>query len=298
MTPPATLSIALVTRNRPRSLERCLESWRQQTVSPHEIVVSDDSSDEEAAMTEQIACQYGCRYTRGPRRGLYANRNHASLACRGTHIVSADDDHTHPKDYLAVIDDLVATDPRRVWIFSERWPGDTDSPLVCPPELHRSGFGSAPADPSRCAAIADGASVYPRQIFESGLRYDETYPFGGLWYLWGKLLKDRGWRITFSDRTFVWHHFWPDDTMPAAGRLDDIRQLRQQLLATTYVQFVGALWLDRSLMRVAWAAVYTLRRVVVPESIVHFRVRTRLPIIGTARAIWLALRARRAYVAA
>jgi len=294
----ATLSVALVTRNRPRSLERCLESWRRQTVAPDEIVVSDDSDAGAAVETEQIALRYGCRYTKGPRRGLYANRNHASLACRGAHILSADDDHTHPIDYVAVVRDLIASDPRRVWIFSERWPGDAESPLTCPPELHRSGFGSAPADPSRCAAIADGASVYPREIFESGLRYDETYPFGGLWYLWGKLLANRGWRITFSDRTFVWHHFWPDDTMPDGGRLDDAVQLRQQLLATTYVQFVGALWLDRSPVRVGWAAAYTLRRMVMPNSIVHFRVCTRLPVVETARAVWLAIRARRAYVAA
>ena len=298
MTTQTTVSVALVTRNRPRSLERCLHSWRRQTVAPDEIVVSDDSDDETAGESEEIARRYGCRYTRGPRRGLYANRNHASLECRGTHIVSADDDHTHPTDYVAVISDLVTADPDRIWIFSERWPGDADSPLICPPELHRSGFGSAPADPSRCAAIADGASVFPQQIFASGLRYDETYRFGGLWYLWGKLLADRGWRITFSDRTFVWHHFWPDGMTPAEGRLDDAALLRQQLLATTYVQFVGALWLDRSLARVGWAAGYTLRRLLIPNSIVHFRVKTRLPILGTARAVWLALRARRTYVTA
>ena len=151
-----------------------------------------------------------------------------------------------------------------MWIFSERMPGDSSSPLICPPELHRSGFGCAPADPSRCAAVADGASVYPRRIFDSGLRYDETYPFGGLWYLWGKLLACHGWHISFSDRTFVWHHFWPDSATPDDGRLENRAQLRQQLLATTYVQFVGALWLDRSPIQVGWAAAYGLRRLLVP----------------------------------
>lgn len=298
MTAQTSISVALVTRNRPRSLERCLDSWACQAVRPDEIVVSDDSDDETASETEQIARRYGCRYTRGPRRGLYANRNHASLECRGTHIVSADDDHTHPTDYVAVIRDLVTADPDRIWIFSERGPGDADSPLICPPELHRSGFGCAPADPSRCAAIADGASVYPRQIFESGLRYDETYPFGGLWYLWGKLLARHGWRISFSDRTFIWHHFWPDDRTVADGRLEDRRQLRQQLLATTYVQFVGALWLDRSPIQVGWAAAYALRRLLLRDSIVHFRVRTRLSPAGFVRAVWLAVRARSAYLIA
>jgi glycosyltransferase involved in cell wall biosynthesis len=294
--PAISISVALVTRNRPSSVERCLESWRRQTVAADEIVVSDDSDDAMAGETEAIAGRYGCLYTRGPRRGLYANRNHASLQCRSTHIVSADDDHTHPVDYVAVIKALVATDPHRVWIFSERLPGDSSTPLTCPPELHRSGFGITPADPSRCAAIADGASVYPRQIFDRGLRYDETYPFGGLWYLWGKLLARHGWHITFSDRTFVWHHFWPEAETAVEGRLGNRDQLLQQLLATTYVQFVGALWLDRSPIQVAWAAAYSVRRLLIPDSIVHFRVRTRLPFAGVVRAVWLAVRARRAYV--
>lgn len=196
---------------------------------------------------------------------------------------------------MKVIKELVAGDPRRVWIFGERLPGDGCSPLSCPPELHRSGFGCAPVDPTRCAAIADGASVYPREIFDAGLRYDESYPFGGLWYLWGKLLAKRGWRITFSDRTFVWHHFWPDGVSIDEGRLDDQQQLQQQLLATTYVQMVGALWLDRSITRLAWAGAYVVRRMVLSESIMHFRIRTRLPIGGVAHAAWLALRARSAY---
>jgi glycosyltransferase involved in cell wall biosynthesis len=290
-----SVSVALVTRNRPHSLERCLESWREQTVAPDEIMVSDDSDDGVAVLTEEVARRFGCRYLRGPRRGLYANRNHVSLACRGTHIVSADDDHTHPRDYLAVIHDLVTIDPRRVWIFSERLPGDSSSALTCPPELHRSGFGCAPADPSRCAGVADGASVYPRQIFDSGLRYDESYPFGGLWYLWGKLLANRDWRITFSDRTFVWHHFWPDSVTADEGRFENRAQLRQQLLATTYVQFVGALWLDRSPVKLGWAVAYGFRRLLVPDSIIHFRVRTRLPVAGALRALRLAFGARGAY---
>lgn len=291
-----SISVALVTRNRARSLERCLKSWRAQTVSVDEIVISDDSDDVVATVVRKLAATYQCHYTRGPRRGLYANRNHASLACRGTHILSADDDHTHPPDYVKVLTELLASDPNRVWIFSERVPGEHEGPLHCPPELHRSGFGCPPADPNRCAAVADGATVYPRRIFDSGLRYDETYPFGGLWYLWGKLLAARGWHITFSDRTFVWHHLWPDGVVPDEGRLQDRTQLREQLLATTYVQLVGALWLDRSWAKLGWTVAYIVRRLLVSDSIIHFRVRTRLPIAGVFRATWLALRARRAYL--
>ncbi len=286
------ISVALVTRNRPDSLRRCLGSWRAQTKSPSEIVVSDDSDSVTAADTAAIAQEFGCRYTQGPRRGLYANRNHASLACGGTHILSADDDHTHPADYLSQIEQLAIEDPQRIWILGERLPGDTSSPLVCPAELHKSGFGCAPADPSRCAAIADGSTLYPRGVFDLGLRYDETYPFGGMWYLWGKLLASRGWHISFSTRTFVWHHYMGDGV---ETRHEDRRQLRDQLLATTYVQFASALWLDRSFVQLGWALAYVLRRTIFSDSMVNFRVRTRLPIGGVARAAWHAVKARGMY---
>jgi hypothetical protein len=48
----------------------------------------------------------------------------------------------------------------------------------------------------------------------------------------------------------------------------------------------------------AWATAYGLRRLLIPDSIVHFRVLTRLTIAGVARAVWLAFRARRAYLIA
>jgi glycosyltransferase involved in cell wall biosynthesis len=297
VTPPLALSVALVTRNRSGSLDRCLQSWRNQQVQPDEIVVSDDSDDNEAVETAAVAERYGCVYTQGPRRGLYANRNHASLLCHGTHILSADDDHTHPADYVDVARDLVGADPRRVWIFTELHPEDPAAPLVCPPELHRSGHGCPPHDPSRCAAIADGSSVFPREIFDSGLRYDETYPFGGMWYLWGKLLARRGWHITFSDRTFVWHHERANGIVPDTGRQWNRELLRQMLLATAYAQFVDALWLERSFVRFGWACLYTARRVLYPDSIIGYKVSTTIPVAGTARAIRQAWRAQSRYLA-
>lgn len=292
---PVSLSVALVTRNRPRSLERCLASWRRQADGPDEIVVSDDSDDAGTVESARIAREYACRYIRGPRRGLYANRNQASLASSGSHIISADDDHTHPADYSVVVRDLIATDPGRVWIFSERDAASPEAPLSCPPELHRSGMGCSPRDPSRCAAIADGTSVYPREVFDTGLRYDERFAFGGLWYLWGKLLAARGWRISYSPRTFVFHHLEPVDPLPGVGRTDDPERLREQMLAMTYVQFTNALWVDRSPGKLGWALAYLCRRMLAPDSIIGFRVRSRIPLLPAVRAVRAAYAARAQY---
>lgn len=277
------LSVALVTRNRPESLERCLKSWRSQTVSPLEIVVSDDSDDEYCQRIKDLAARFDCIYTQGPRRGLYANRNNAALNCRGSHVLSADDDHTHPTNYIEQAIATVSQDPNRVWIFAERSPHtDPGRPPGCPPELHRSGAGIAPSDPSDCSAIADGSSVYPRKIFDDGLRYDETYRFGSIWYLWGKVLVANGWRISFSDATFIEHH---EDT---EDRLRDIAALKQQLECMTYVIFVNALWINPGITNLFWAYAYLMRRLIFTDSVAWFKVRSRLDLPAALRLLYLA----------
>lgn len=283
------LSVALVTRNRPESLERCLKSWLSQSVAPFEIVVSDDSDENYAPKIEDLAKQFSCVYTRGPRRGLYANRNHASLTCRGTHILSGDDDHTHPQDYIEKILEVVESDPKRVWIFPERNYDEPNAPLLCPPELHRSGCGCTPKDPSNCAAIADGSSVYPRQIFDQGLRYDETYTFGPLWYLWGKVLRKYGWRISFSDATFVWHYALSEN------RYYDVQQLKDLLECTMYVLFVHALWLEPSINNLIWSILYLLRRTIFQDTMLGYKIKARLEIISILRLLGRSLRAAKQY---
>ncbi|MGA9379839.1 MAG: glycosyltransferase, partial [Phormidium sp.] len=284
-----SLSVALVTRNRPESLERCLKSWRNQTVSPFEIVVSDDSDDVHAPQIERLAKQFDCIYTKGPRRGLYANRNHASLTCRGTHILSGDDDHTHPIDYVEKVLEVVETDPARVWIFTEKKHNQPESSLICPTELHPSGGGCIPKDPSNCAAIADGSSVYPRQIFDQGLRYDETYSFGPMWYLWGKHLIKQGWRISFSDATFIWHH---DES---EQRFHDQNLVNTLLESTTYTQFVNSLWLEPSLSKLVISIIYLLKRMLISETFMWYKVKTRINITSAFRTIKNAYNAKNIY---
>jgi glycosyltransferase involved in cell wall biosynthesis len=235
------VSIALVTRNRPQWLDRCLESWRNQSPQPYEIVISDDSDAELEPVNQALARKYSARWIRGPKRGLYANRNCAALACTGTHIMSADDDHTHPLGFVAAVQELLISAPQRVWIFSEKNPAFPEAPLVCPAELRIDGTYGPPQDPSDCAAIACGSSIYPRRVFDIGLRYDETYPFGNIWYLWGHVLRRAGFRISCSYQTFVWHH-----VESALDRTGDNTWLRDQMECNLYVAGVVALRMSPS----------------------------------------------------
>jgi GT2 family glycosyltransferase len=57
-----SLSVALVTCNRPDSLERTLKSLRAQSVRPREVVISDDSDGEHVQDVQRLAGIYDCRY--------------------------------------------------------------------------------------------------------------------------------------------------------------------------------------------------------------------------------------------
>lgn len=274
------ISVAIVTRNRPASLERCLQSWRRQTVAPYEIVVSDDSDDSDAGKTMELAERYGCVYTRGPCRGLYANRNHASLACTGTHILSADDDHTHPVDFFDSVLNTARRSPIRVWTFAQRPANIPDLPIGTPPELHRSGAGKTPTNQFNSTAIADGASLFPRAIFDSGLRYDEAYPFGAMWLLWGKQIARQGWRISYAgDCTFHWHHEEHE------GRVLDKGAVRKHLETINYAIVVNLLYYERTMETAVFTAYYLLARMILPYSVTGYSVSSRLSLGDTARLL-------------
>jgi len=235
------LSIALVTRDRPDWLRECLQSWRAQSVQPFEIIVSDDSDDALQKKSRQIAEEFGARWIAGPRRGLYANRNSAFRASKGTHIMSADDDHTHPAGFVATIVGAIESDTEAIWTVTERSPNRATDPLEAPGELRSNGTIGPPENVEHSAAIACGSTVYPRKVFEKGLYYDETYRFGGMWYLWGHQLRKAGFRIRHCPATFVWHH-----TESSRPRQDDLQWLRSQLECNLFVQVNHAFRISRS----------------------------------------------------
>ena len=202
------LSVALVTRNRPESLDRCLGSLRKQNVQPFEVVVSDDSDVDGAAATRAVAERWGCRYTTGPKRGLYGNRNHAALTCRGTHIRTMDDDHTFPDGHFAQCLAAVKGDPRAIWTTGEISfiEGMHFDPAETANQLHPSGVGTAVENPDDNWAIADGSTIYPASVFASGLRMVEEFGYGESYLEFGAFLYRNGYRSRCIRGALVEHH--------------------------------------------------------------------------------------------
>jgi glycosyltransferase involved in cell wall biosynthesis len=211
MAQPLRLSVALVTRNRIDSLRRTLRSLGLQRPQPFEVIVSDDSDDAGAPSVQAVVEEFGYIYVRGPRRGLYANRNHAIAHCRGTHVRTMDDDHEFPKGHFAACLAAIEKDPASVWIIGEFVGGEIEGRglPVCPGQLTPRGFSVTPPDPQRCWAIADGATIYPRCIFDAGVLFSESFEFGAPYLEFGARLYNYRYRIRFLASTYLLHHYDP-----------------------------------------------------------------------------------------
>lgn len=208
-----SISVALVTRNRPESLRRTLRSLRAQDSQPFEVVVSDDSDDDFVDSTKQVAEAYACRYIQGPRRGLYANRNCVARHCRGTHVRTMDDDHEFPAGHWHECECAVRDEPTAVWIIGEHYPGSRSFvvPPPCPGQLHPRGYSTSPQDSQRSWALADGASIFPLKVFLMSGGYYEGFVFGASYLEFGSRLCASGVSIRQLASTFVIHHYDPDN---------------------------------------------------------------------------------------
>jgi len=107
------ISLALVTRNRPAQLKRCLTSILQQTRPPDELVIIDSSND---ASSRKIVNSFMYPFrmileTTVP-RGVADARNHA-LTLAGCEIIAfVDDDSVADPDLLCELEKVFLRDPR------------------------------------------------------------------------------------------------------------------------------------------------------------------------------------------
>jgi glycosyltransferase involved in cell wall biosynthesis len=278
--PTPRLSIALVTRNRPRYLRRCLESFRSQNMPPFEILISDDSTAFEALdQNRRLAHEFGCHYVAGPKRGLYANRNHAINMCSGSHVLTSDDDHTHEPDYLEKVTALIEDDPSRIWSIGEKYSADSTAPLHTPGEYGLRGNARPVKNLASCAAIADGSTVYPREVFTRA-RYDESYRFGDLYLLLGRELQARGWTISIAPHLFVYHHIESNQ-----DRATDRSWMMEHLEANQFVRIACALAIFRQSYPLCRAVLLLLRSVVRKQVIQGYEIGVRLSPVRACRAM-------------
>jgi hypothetical protein len=107
--------------------------------------------------------------------------------------------------------DAVTSDAKSVWIIGEFLPGaeTVSNGPPCPGEIRPTWASGPPVDPDKTWAIADGASIYPREIFDRGQFFSEAFKFGAIYLEFGTRLHWLGYRIRFLSNTYIIHHLNP-----------------------------------------------------------------------------------------
>lgn len=205
------LSIALVTRNRPDNLNRVLQSVLSQNTDIHEIIVSDDSNDEDSKQQNRlIAERFDCKYIAGPQKGLYANRNCALKNCSGTHIRTMDDDHTFPESHFLECLNAINEEPTVIWTIGEYNHMVKNENRVLPSpiagELKARGFSSDPTTLDDYYGISCGGTIYPRKIIDDKIFNCDYYKFGKMYLEYGSRLKFKGFRLKPLLSTYIIHN--------------------------------------------------------------------------------------------
>jgi len=150
----------------------------QSSLAPKQIVVSDDSDDDTVA---SLVADHplSITYTRGPRSGLGANRNHAISLTTGEHLLFLDDDAALGKDFLREVDSCLVSMPaeRRVKAIVtgvEIKSGCT----ILPNKQGFLGFQSRPyrrREPLQTVVI--NAALFPRRLFDD-VQFDPQLIYG------------------------------------------------------------------------------------------------------------------------
>jgi GT2 family glycosyltransferase len=176
------MTLAILTRNRPDCLTTALAAALATEDAPDDIIVSDDSSDEDRVANRELVARYpGVRYTEGPRTGLGANENHivSVLMPEAEWVVFIGDDArlspTFGREMRAAIRRNAPA--RRIPTGTEARNGE----LVRPSAMSFFGFQRVPHASYDPGAPAEGivvqATAFPAADLRQ-LRWLEVTPYG------------------------------------------------------------------------------------------------------------------------
>jgi len=196
-----SITLCICTMNRPDELSRCLDSVFQNVDRPDEVIVSDDSPDEEPARA--VVAKYPqVIYQPGPRRGLGPNRNACIQSASGSHIIFVDDDVCIPAAFFATARQLIASsEPKTIITGYQLDHGDYK---IVPHNADFWGLQRVPVS-NEYRAIVINAAIFPKSLFEQAL-FDEHVRYGSEEIDMAQHAISLGYRIVYHDCLYVNHY--------------------------------------------------------------------------------------------
>jgi glycosyltransferase involved in cell wall biosynthesis len=168
------ISVCICTRNRPADLARALASIAAGSRQPHEVIVSDDSTNDETRHMASVSFPH-IIHIEGPRRGLGANRNTAHRRATGTHILFIDDDVMLGNDFLAQAQTELAQSPPPTILTGIELNHGTP---VHPHKVTFLGYQAIDyRENDAYETVVINATLFPKALFEK-TSFDENLVYG------------------------------------------------------------------------------------------------------------------------
>lgn len=247
--PGPSISLVVCTRDRPRDLERCLESLRRSALLPHEILVVDNRPGSPA--TREVTERFPeVRRVAEPRPGLSAARNTGIRHATGELIAFTDDDVAVHPEWLSRIGEAFAgpevmamtglvlpgeLETEAQWIFEQSFSFSQGyRPLLFDSRF----FARTLATGVPAWSLGAGANMaFRREVFDVLGGFDERLGAGAsgcsedseLWY---RLLA-AGWACLYEPAAVV-HHFHRQDPLDLRRQM---RAYQRGHVAALLVQF-------------------------------------------------------------
>lgn len=198
-----SISLCICTMNRPDDLSRCLQSVFQGVEKPDEVIVSDDSPENQP--TQQVVAEYpGVIYQRGPRRGLGPNRNACIQRAKSNHIIFVDDDVCVPPNFFAKARRLIATSAPKMLITGYEMKHGEETKKIIPHNTDFWGLQRVPVH-QEYRAIVINSTIFPRSLFEKAL-FDENLRYGSEEVDIAQHAVALGYPIAYEDSLYVDHY--------------------------------------------------------------------------------------------
>jgi GT2 family glycosyltransferase len=174
------VSVCICTRNRPVDLKNALDSLNKSTYPIFEVIVSDDSTNNETEVL--VKDKYpSVKYLSGPRRGLGANRNNAIKAVNGSHLLFIDDDVILGERFLEIAFNHIEAhvksgdDINKVIVTG---PQLDHGRLMFPHDQDFLGYQVIPYKEGQLLkTVVINSAIFPAKIFETVL-FDDKLVYG------------------------------------------------------------------------------------------------------------------------
>lgn len=190
--------------NRPEELEQCLKSVFEAEAIPDEVIVSDDSPDDEAG--KAVTSRYpGAIYKIGPRCGLGSNRNACIRAASSSHLIFIDDDVQVSPTFFHIARQLITSSPCQTLITGyEINYAEEQVRKITPHNIDFWGLQRVPVAHDY-RSIVMNAAIFPRSLFEQAL-FDECLRYGSEEIDMACHAVSLGYQIIYNDRLYVSHY--------------------------------------------------------------------------------------------